>query len=664
MPSLQLLVCYSRASSLPGKVNLVKFGRRGNPHKRVFTLTPDMHLSWDSSWKPKARTQVDLSRVDRVQRGQQTRKFSRFAGKHRSVTGHSLSIIYDDQLSSLDLVAENDQEANTLVGLLNRLVVLCQDERMMEDEELKNFRQQWRKADKDGNLTLDRKEIVRLVQTLNITASSSYIKKKMKEVDFNGDGVLQFKEFVFLMRMLGERPEVEALFLTLLQASREPDPSRYLARCISEDRATDPRTEAEKLQLRQETMPLSTFAWFLREVQGEDVSDERVAELASEATSHGSDSVLSYRAFFNYIGSVNDNSPVDTKTVSEVYQDMSQPLSHYYISSSHNTYLEGDQLQSNSSVNRYINDLCKGCRCVELDCWDGDDGEPLIYHGYTLTGRIRFADVIQAVMDYAFKKTDYPVILSLENHCSLPQQQKMAQCMVRIIGDTMAVLPELGEGDPLPSPESLRGKIIIKGKVVKEGEEYAEMDEEEDEEGQQQQALEASKSGKMPMLRAGFRSGVAGPASDSAAAAGRATNTRRPSRENLPPPAGKIRWGGGKGRKPREIAGPPAFRRNGSSASWGCDVVESQLPTRRTIQAAFGRPVEPLDAPEAAATGNAAGGGGEPPKRRGSKSKEDKKKKIHPELSAITFLAGVKFHGFDNAKRSEGYYKLLWFSVL
>ncbi|CAN0296559.1 unnamed protein product, partial [Ectocarpus fasciculatus] len=85
----------------------------------------------DSSWKPKARTQVDLSRVDRVQRGQQTRKFSRFAGKHRSVTGHSLSIIYDDQLSSLDLVAENDQEANTLVGLLNRLVVLCQDERMV-----------------------------------------------------------------------------------------------------------------------------------------------------------------------------------------------------------------------------------------------------------------------------------------------------------------------------------------------------------------------------------------------------------------------------------------------------------------------------------------------------------------------------------------------------
>lgn len=44
------------------------------------------------------------------------------------------------------------------------------------------------------------------------------------------------------------------------------------------------------------------------------------------------------------------------------------------------------------------------------------------------------------------------------------------RCLIDIFGDLLAELPELAEGELLPSPESLRGKIVIKGKVVKEGE--------------------------------------------------------------------------------------------------------------------------------------------------------------------------------------------------
>ncbi|KAI4746041.1 phosphoinositide phospholipase C [Aureobasidium sp. EXF-12298] len=65
----------------------------------------------------------------------------------------------------------------------------------------------------------------------------------------------------------------------------------------------------------------------------------------------------------------------EANAMAPVTLDATHPISDYFISSSHNTYLWGNQLYGKASTKAYQKVLERGCRCVEIDVWDGDDSD-------------------------------------------------------------------------------------------------------------------------------------------------------------------------------------------------------------------------------------------------------------------------------------------------
>ncbi|XP_039259634.2 1-phosphatidylinositol 4,5-bisphosphate phosphodiesterase beta-4-like [Styela clava] len=190
---------------------------------------------------------------------------------------------------------------------------------------------------------------------------------------------------------------------------------------------------------------------------------------------------LTLEGFSRYLSGLENSSVFRDRLT--VFEDMDQPLCHYSINSSHNTYLNGRQFIGDSSVDMYRQVLLSGCRCIELDCWDGkgeNQGEPIVTHGKAMCTDVNFIDVIHAINETAFVVSDYPVILSFENHCSKPQQLQLAKYCEEVFGDKLLRKPledcPLDPGIQLPSPNALKGKIIIKNKRLKTDVEKAQLE--------------------------------------------------------------------------------------------------------------------------------------------------------------------------------------------
>ena len=291
---------------------------------------------------------------------------------------------------------------------------------------------------------LDLDGVESLCRSLHINCSKNLLRAQFSKADSDHTGFLNFEEFKDFVRILKERPDIKEIY-----------------KKITKD--------------NPEGLDFDAFLDFLKNTQGIGIDSNRAywkkayAKLVRKEQSNLtiSESLdvnclrMGYASFTAFLSSKHNSiqmiEPSDTK--------LDRPLNEYFISSSHNTYLMGRQLAGSSSTETYIRALRGACRCVEIDCWDGPDGRPIVMHGHTMTTSILFADCISVINKYAFVSSVYPLTLSLEVHCNPAQQQVMVDIMMRELGERLVTKPHVTNLCTLPSPEDLRYRILVKVKA-------------------------------------------------------------------------------------------------------------------------------------------------------------------------------------------------------
>ncbi|KAK7320602.1 hypothetical protein VNO77_30226 [Canavalia gladiata] len=152
----------------------------------------------------------------------------------------------------------------------------------------------------------------------------------------------------------------------------------------------------------------------------------------------------------------------------EVHHDMSAPLSHYFIYTGHNSYLTGNQLSSDCSEEPIIKALKRGVRVIELDLWPTSNKDDIkVDHGWTLTNPVSVIKCLESIKEYGFVASQYPVIITIEDHLTTDLRAKFAELATQIFGE-MLFYPESGCLTEFPSPESLKNRVIISTKPPKE----------------------------------------------------------------------------------------------------------------------------------------------------------------------------------------------------
>ncbi|KAM3870064.1 1-phosphatidylinositol 4,5-bisphosphate phosphodiesterase gamma-2 [Diretmus argenteus] len=394
---------------------------------------------------------LDLFEIREIRPGRNSKDFERFKdGKDKHEENTCFTIFYGSQfvLNTLSLGADSVEDADKwLVGLelLRQETLQAPTPDIIESW----LRKQMYSINQTKKNSISLKELKALLPQLNYKAPSTRaLKEKFSDVGAKKDH-LDFEQFhKFYNLIMFEQKDILEEFKRescsfIMGSTDKPEASAVLLQ------------DFQRFLIYQQK---ESWASDLNQVR------ELMTTFIDDTMRKTNDPEFTVSEFLSFLFS-KENSVWDEKFSEVVNLDMNNPLSHYWVNSSHNTYLTGDQLRSESSTEAYARCLRLGCRCVELDCWDGPD-EPIIYHGWTRTTKIKFEDVVKTINEHAFVTSEYPVILSIEEHCAIELQRQMAKIFKNVFGDKLLTEPVEQMAEQLPSPTQLKGKIILKHKKL------------------------------------------------------------------------------------------------------------------------------------------------------------------------------------------------------
>ncbi|KAM0403346.1 hypothetical protein ACHAQC_000954 [Fusarium culmorum] len=432
-----------------------KVSKKSRPKRITLAYeTESNKLSWDPS-RPQKSLHVD--EIREIRTGTDIQQYIHDYGLSEQIEFYFpvwFTIIYNVPESSktrfLHIVTDNPNTLSLWTEFLDAMLryrqqlmtsLMSFNDRAVaqywQTEMAKEFGDQARTPDQEE---MNIAGVKRVCQNLHIYSSSSTLEVNFHLSDSRRRSKLNFREFKDFVRRMKQRNDVQRIIRNI---------------------AANPEFG----------LTLSEFLTFLRDDQGEDVDSNRTAweklfsrfcrqYRSTEADLPENVEIMTEAAFVAFLTS-EDNEVIQPEPQSIV---LDRPMNEYYISSSHNTYLLGRQVAGQSSVEGYISALARGCRCVEVDCWDGYNGQPEVNHGRTMTTSISFKEVMTTINKYAFVKSKFPLWISLEVHCSPAQQATMVEIIKesfgsRLVTETLEAFP-----DKLPTPSELMERVLIKVK--------------------------------------------------------------------------------------------------------------------------------------------------------------------------------------------------------